>query len=144
MKQPEIHMINDKTYFPKMKVGRIAPNITIQEFNPGNQFPDHPMQCEEFVYERTKIYELSVADYELQTTPYHKHDSEHLIYTVKNVLRDPAVEWAVMKSFDGVYIYKHFDHAFYRTILQFYVYMEPKHSVFWTLKFSNNNQRETY
>lgn len=137
MKYPEIYMVNEKTYFPKNKIGRVSPEITIQEYDPRDPFPAHPLQCEEFIYERTHIYELHVSDYDLKTTPYHKHEQEQLMYTVKNVLRDPAVEWAVMKAFDGVYIYKHFDHAHYKTILRFYVYMEPKHVTFWEMKFAN-------
>lgn len=147
MKFPEIRMIDNIAYLTEKKVEHSLPQITILDEYTFHK--PHPLECEAFVYERLCIGKISVDDSLLyrsfnRYSNKHEESAEQIMYMVKDYLRDPAIQWAVMRSADGIYLTKQEDHATMRTCIRMYVYLDPKNISFWNLKYSNHTLQMEY
>jgi len=103
----------------------------------------HPLEIEKYHYTLCHIFRASI-DSEVMTRDitaanYARNDSFNPVEQsfIRGVLADnPAVDWAINNSFDGLYISRYAELATLTTIFIFRAYLLEKHITFWKLKFA--------
>lgn len=121
------------SHLPKHKIKAVS-NTQISWMD--DMHSPHPMQCEEFIWERVHLATVSVSS--VETT------HQDLIETpekmmLDNFMKDPAIEWAASHSLDGLHLVKNNNLVTYQIDIAIFAYMEPKHATLWRLKYNRNH-----
>lgn len=96
----------------------------------------HPMEIESECYTLVMVAEaiMDIAQLTRDERSPHKFNREESAFI--GSLRDqPKVTWALANSFDGLYVYRVEDVAWFSTTFRLAVYMKEEHATFWKLKY---------
>lgn len=124
---------NEIVDMPKYKLSRREPNFADVPFSEHT----HPLDCEEFVWEKCHLKRFKTNDFSVQFSLY---DNNYTDQILQQLLRDPDLEWAHQSSFDGIHFAKTFDSANFDWAVDVFAYLEPKHKTFWNIKFNRSKQ----